>query len=742
MTIMIKLYIINAAFYKNIDLRNKKYCMIKLSFTVSFLLCAAFSISVFAQTPKTASTPTNDEKDVVKISTNLIQIDATVLDKKGSIVTGLTAEDFEIYENGKKQQITNFSFIELQPDKSAETIAVKPTKNSVPIPPVPTNLRPGQVRRTMALVVDDLGLSFVSIDAVKTSLRKFVDEQMQPNDLAAIVRTSAGAGVLQQFTSDKRILYSAINRIRWFPLGRGDVGAFTAVDQSDPPESPAYKETKDAALTTGTLGAVRYVINGMRELPGRKAVLLFSDGFKLSESVKFSENEKMNTGINNRIVNIFNSLTELANRSSVIIYGIDARGLVVPMPGADDGVRPSGGGDKFSSGAGEDTEKVTAARTELLYETQQGLKYLSEQTGGFAIVNNNNLSKGIERVLNDQKGYYLIGYQPDEETFDPRKIQFNKLTIKLKRPDLQVRYRNGFLGVKDEEVKPQSKTPRQQILAALTSPLSFGDIDLQLTSLFANDTKTGDFMRSLIYVNGKDLTFTEDANGWEKATFDVVAMIFGDNGNVIDEVSRTETVKARAETLQEIREKGFVSTITFPIKKPGAYQMRVVLRDAATSRIGSASQFIEVPNLKKDRLTLSGILLERVKPQINKNISAQNQFQSDEDRDAATRSFRAGTDVRFGFAIYNAKLNKAAKSPDLTMQFKVFRDGKEFFASREKKINYTGQADMQHLTSEGVFNLGTAIQPGDYVLQIIVKDLAEQGKNQIAAQWIDFEVTQ
>ena len=175
------------------------------------------SLQIRTQRPKTA------EDDVVRISTTLIQVDATVLDKSGKIVTGLTKDDFEIYENNKKQQITNFSFVQLAPDKPKEPITVKPGKNSIPIPPVPIRLRPENLHRTLALVVDDLGLSFGSIDVVKSALKKFVDEQMQPSDLVAIIRTGSGAGVLQQFTSDKRLLYAATHgRSAWLLRLAGD----------------------------------------------------------------------------------------------------------------------------------------------------------------------------------------------------------------------------------------------------------------------------------------------------------------------------------------------------------------------------------------------------------------------------------------------------------------------------------------------------------------------------------------
>src|SRR4030095_5255596 len=139
----------------------------------------------------------------------------------------------KLYENAKKQPITNFTFVELETNESTEQVATKPEKNAIPLPLAPSRLRPEQVHRTVALVVDDLGLSVGSIDQVKSSLKKFVDQQMQPGDVVAIIRTGSGAGALQQFTTDKRILYAAIGRIRWHPHGRGGVTLFQVADPSD-----------------------------------------------------------------------------------------------------------------------------------------------------------------------------------------------------------------------------------------------------------------------------------------------------------------------------------------------------------------------------------------------------------------------------------------------------------------------------------------------------------------------------
>ncbi|HEX8921332.1 MAG TPA: VWA domain-containing protein, partial [Pyrinomonadaceae bacterium] len=182
--------------------------------------------------PQQQGTP--DDEEVVRITTNLVQVDAVVTDKSGKIVTDLRPEEVEILEDGRPQKITNFSFVPLE-SSTEQPAAVKTPpalvdKNAPPAPPV--RLRPEQVRRTVALVVDDLGLSFESTHFVRQALKKFVDQQVQQGDLVAIIRTAGGIGALQQFTSDKRQLYATIERVRWNPNGRGGIAAFAPLEGS------------------------------------------------------------------------------------------------------------------------------------------------------------------------------------------------------------------------------------------------------------------------------------------------------------------------------------------------------------------------------------------------------------------------------------------------------------------------------------------------------------------------------
>ncbi len=713
------------------------------SFFASLCFTILLSAAICAQTPTPTPLPAEDD-DIVKISTTLIQIDVTVTGKNGKIITDLKPEDFEVYENGEKQDISNFSFVSniKTTESSAPKKAEKPDKNAVPIPS--TQLKAEQVRRTVALVVDDLSLSFESTYYVRRALRKFVNEQMQTGDLAAIIRTGAGIGALQQFTSDKRQLLAAVEKIRWNPAGTGNVGAFSpfrsspndaanstgnedAEEQSENGETE-FNNFRESVFATGTLGAVKFIINGMKDLPGRKSVMLLSDGFQIVER---QSNGSLQSS---RILESLRRLIDTANRASVVIYTMDARGLQTVGLTAEDDV---------SGKSSAQIEQSLTERRDKLFDTQSGLIYLAKETGGLSIYNNNDLSGGIEKMLDDQS-YYLIGYQPDAETFDPAKRRYNKLVVKVKRDGARVRYRSGFFGIGDDKItKPTNLSPVQQIINALTSPFAVNDISLRLNTLFGNE-KQSSFVRSLLHVNAKDLKFTDQPDGSKKAVFDVLAISFGENGTIVDQIAKTYTLQVQDEAYRKIMSDGFVYHFTFPVKKPGAFQYRVAIRDSETQKVGSANQFIEVPNLKKNRLTISGIILENLsadqwKKSMNGQPPVEPKDAPDPMTDTSLRRFKRGTVLRYGFEIYNAKLD-AAQKPQITTQLRIFRDGKSLLDGKSVPLGMSGQTDLQRLKAVGAMSLGGEMQAGEYILQIVVTDSLAKQKRQIATQFIQFEI--
>ncbi|MCI0524771.1 MAG: VWA domain-containing protein [Acidobacteria bacterium] len=456
-----------------------------------------------------AQTPAGGQETTVRISTQLVQIDATVTDKKGEHVEDLTEDDFELMVDGKKQSITYFRHVRLPDPKRLATAEPNAPKSSAPLPVTPMKtIAPEQVSRTIAFVVDDLGLSFESAYYARRAIKKFVDEQMEEGDLVAIIRTGRGLGALQQFTSDKRVLYAAVEKLTWNPFSRDMIPRFGAVDNNDTRSQESrdaearFDDFRETVFSVGTLGALNFVIRGLRELPGRKSAILISDGFAL-----FGRNRD-----NNLVLEQVRRLTDLANRSSVVIYSLDAKGLQTLFPTAADG----GGGGM----TGPQFAEQLARMSQRNLESQEGLTYLARETGGFAVLNNNDLHLGIRRALKDQQSYYLIGFDPEDEKFDRR---YHSIKLKVTRPGLQTRTRSGFIGFPDNPKPATPLTREAQILSALFSPFGARDLSLQMISLFfntanperkrKNDPENISVVRSLFHFDASNLTFKDAANG-------------------------------------------------------------------------------------------------------------------------------------------------------------------------------------------------------------------------------------
>ena len=204
-----------------------------------FLISCSFLVPAGGQQtqsskPKQQDPRRDEDQDVVRITTNLVQVDAVVT-KDGKQVTDLKPEDFELFEDGRPQTITNFSYISnVVSEPSHLTVASAASKDKTTPPVLPAAAHPHDVRRTIALVIDDLGMSFESMTQVRRQARKFVDEKLEPNDLVAIIRTGGEVGALQQFTTDRRVLYSAIEHIRWNPCSRAGLYVFAPIGSTTP----------------------------------------------------------------------------------------------------------------------------------------------------------------------------------------------------------------------------------------------------------------------------------------------------------------------------------------------------------------------------------------------------------------------------------------------------------------------------------------------------------------------------
>lgn len=672
--------------------------------------------------------PADDQDDVVKITTNLVQVDAVVM-KDGKHVTNLTAGDFEVYEDGRKQPITSFAYVSNVKSKRTAPPPVKTEKTDV-VPFRPIN--PNEARRTVALVVDDLGLSAESMGRVRGKLRKFITEEAQPDDLIAVIRTSGEVGALQQFTNDKRILARAVDMLRWNPCSRMGVYVF----------APARGALNDSLPYCGyraygqTLRSLRFIVEAMGQLPGRKSLVLLSDSLPRESQDDFGRDrgllrdqgitENTASPLSNDSINyggFLQSIAEKAIRASVVIYSVDTQGLAIVDLTAADAIRGSSPWQ-----VGREMTILREARMRALIERREGGELLAKQTGGFQIRNSNGLE--LERIMEDQSGYYLLGYRPTEETFDRG---FHHIKAKVKRGGMSVRTRFGFYGVSEEEVKRARPTPADVSNLALASPFRAQDIEVDMTSFFADEPQIGLLVRSFVYLDVKDLEFLK-VNGKHQGSFEIHGVVFGDNGSIVNQMRRGATLNLDDSELEHAKANGLGLGINMPVKKYGSYQVRLVVRDRKSSKIGSAGQFVLVPNLKDKKLAVSGMVLGTIDRASTQNTTDQAIV------NPGSRRFAPGSDLYFAYRLYNAAIPGGSQLRNLVAQAKIFSDGKNVYTGGEVPISAGSQQDLNRLFLDGTVKLGPELQPGSYYLQVVITDKAAKKNEGPVVQWADFEI--
>lgn len=713
-----------------------------------------------------------NDQDIVRITTNLVQVDAVVT-KDGQPVIDLKPQDFEVLQDGKAQNITHFAYISNLPVSNLVPIEAetRPTNNSVRaqvVPPPNVAIAPQRhaARRTFALVIDDLGVSFESMEDLRDQMRKFLDTQLQPNDLVAIIRTGGYVGALQQFTTDHRLLYDSLARVKWSPCSRTGIGFASnmeGISCGDP-----------ADILRATLHSLDFILEGMRDLPGRKSMIVFTDNLPTrviedgpltnpsaglrhnypgldpgkidyGRSVEIAKSPDLDRSTS--IASRLDWIVEMAIRGSVVIYSVDTRGQQFTGARASDSVTMVSAAPTapsvepgFHSQGGLSMEaeqrSLEGTRSRQLITGREGARSISDRTGGFSVFNSNDF--GFNRIMNDQQGYYLIGYRPVEETFNR---QFHHIKLRVKPRGLKVSTREGFYGVDDKVARPQH-TAIDRINAALISPFATNDITVQLTSFFANDAKTGPVLRSYLLLDPRELTFTDQPDGTHQATLDLSGILFGDNGGVVRRQDQQATLRLKGKPYERALRDGFVYSFDLPIKQSGVLQYRIAIRDKASSRIGSAGQLVEVPDLNKKRLAVSGLVVQDEATLFSQNSAKPSPDTAIDDsiiREPALRRFHQGATLNFAYEIYNTKIDQS-RQPHLTAQMRLYRDGKLIYAGNANPLDISTQTDLERISANARLQLGADLPPGEYIVQIIVQDLLAKEKQRTATQWIDFEV--
>jgi VWFA-related protein len=721
---------------------------------VTFVLL--FSITL-AQTPQTPQNPQNPPQeiapeDVVRISTTLVQTDVVVTDKNDQVISDLTADDFKITENGKRQEVKFALFVsadELPRLDGKLTVAGQPVD-----PEVARNLSSRDLRRVFAFVVDDLTIPFEDIGTVRQMLTDFVDNRMREGDLVAIVRVVGGAGLLQQFTTDKRILRRAIARIspsqhpfaafstlptdavlntqRLAAAAEENVASFPAeaISNANTNLDSSVEGTARGFRALATLNVAGDVTNSMRSLPGRKSLVLISGGLPLSETglgqvtvgnapIPVVETRAYLGNVNY----LLKQLVDRASRAGVVINTMDIRGLQATRgvsrftdPGNEAGSRLGGG--VGMSGQGRLPNMGTFDNLALdTTSGHQGLQALADATGGVSVINTNSFREGLDKIL-ARSSYYLLAYTPSE-AFDNK---YHKLDIKVTRPGARIYSREGYFATPDATRGPQTR--EEAIVKAAMSPLAKRDIDIagRLQYRFLPENVAEVDINLLINANNLDLK--QGPDGKYHSTFDVVGFVMNSMGKTQGGFSQTVTANLSAEDYKRALSAGLSYTAHAELP-PGSYQLRAVVRELESGRLGSMSQYLEVPDLSKKNLTASSLFLYAVKVDAAGNGTPEPL--------TALRQLPHQQDLRYAAVIYFPKVSDG--KVQLTSQVIVSQGDKVIFREEEQPV--TGQVLNGQVVKIGQLGLSKA-RPGRYVLTLLIKEPGKKEKGVIRS--VDFNL--
>ncbi|MBN1126573.1 MAG: VWA domain-containing protein [Sedimentisphaerales bacterium] len=686
------------------------------------------------------------EAKVFRVNVNLVQVDAVVTDKDGRPVIDLTADDFVILQDGKPQEITNFSLVRTSapvvPGATVKKPAPESREDSLPPPPSSVRLKENQVRRVLALVVDDLGLSFSNTVHVRESLRKWVDEEMQPGDLVAVITTGAGMSGLQQFTGDKKILYNAIDHIRFNVLSRTGSASFQPVSEAN----VSLPEEETIRRLLGTLEVLRYVASSMGTFPGRKSLMFFSEHMQ----IHFDDGGIMDMSLSDLVKEKLDQLTRDANRAAVVLYTIDPRGAVWTETTAADTLTLVNAGGPLSKGASVtiSADAIAERRQKQWIKSQEGLFILPDETGGRYIRHHNYVELALQEAVNDGEFYYLIGYRPDAKTvaeMRDNRNKFHNIKVRVTRSGLDVRSRSGFFSTTET---PYAPAPSGDTLTqAMLSPLLQEGLTVRLASGYVYDFEGIYRLRAWVHLPGRQLTVLRDENGGNYISLETYAATTGFDGLIRDADRMEHRIPLTTQDILSVREQGLRFSVTIPAKDPGAYFVRLSVKDQGSGKIGSAYQYIEIPDLQEEGLSLSDLFTLGRNEDIRRILSntagesAERLYSTGEnhEKSPAIRQYRPGESVEYLVLIYNAETRRELP-PDLETQTVLYRDGSEIFRSDPETVDVSGIGDPARIPIKKRLRLGKTIPPGDYILQLQVRDKLAKKERSLAARSLDFQV--
>ena len=592
------------------------------------------------------------------------------------------------------------------------------------------------LKRVVAFVIDDLTLESVDIPAVRKMLLDFVNQKMQDGDLVAIVRVVGGKGLLQQFTGDRQLLRRAIAAIRVtvHPLSDSSVPDPTLASVSpaqsldspavdEPSEAPAIYSANDDTIRyfrgLSVITTANYVINSLREIPGRKDLVMVTAGMPIFEIGKSSSDID--------VTRLLNQLTDNATRAGVVIDTLDPRGMRAAMGVKGFQATPAKSAMGGSTISGNDRSDAMFGRGDAGADSalgaplaganeHLGLSSVSKETGGVAVVNTNNFDAALDKVLAHSRGYYTLAYTPNGK-FDRT---HHKLEIKVSRPGTRVYSHSGY-EAREETTKTAPKTKEEAVAAAARSPLAKNNIDVSpnIAVKFLPGNKAN--VDISILIDASKLQFRE-AGDRHQDTLDLVGLVFDQMGRNRGGFSETINLNFTEAEYQKALKEGLTYSANTDVQ-PDLYQVRIVVRESDTGSLGSFSKYLEVPDLSKGRLAVSSLFLFATDAQGKTTTPL-----------TAVRQLSRKQDLRYLALIYNPKMKDG--KPQVRSQLIIRQGNKELFREPDQPVQPSGNGPLSKMGQLAL----SSVAPGRYVLTLVIIDPTADKKMPPQSRSIDFTV--
>lgn len=636
---------------------------------------------------------------------NYVEVDAIVTDASGNFVHGLTAADFDLFEDGQPQSIEAFHEINVPVERGDRTLY----SDAIVHPDIASNDAAGD-GRIYLIVLDDLHIRPMATNNVRRRAREFVERYVGSNDLVAVIHTSGRADVSQEFTSNRALALRAIDGF----MGRGlNSAVLNRIEEFnrriqdgreyDPDDVRDREARERVGAARATLETVRNLATYLASLSGRrKAMLLFSGGIDFDSIAGDGLKGPLTEMQDARLAMI--EAIGTATRANVHVYTIDAGGLASNGMDAELAFVPS---SPQSDALGLNSQAVDAERRNM----RGTLRTIAEQTGGVAIVDTNNFADGFARVVRENSTYYLLGYYPASRP-DGR---FHKIEVRAKRPGLSVRARAGYHAAKAGAAA--KKTSDDPLSALMSAAVPTAGLPMHLAVPAFKHTASAARVWMTLDVPADVFRF-EDRGGAAAEDLLLVYQVIEPGGKVAASSREDVQMRLRPETRAVVERLGF--RVIFPIEvKPGRYQVRVAARTANGARQGSVFTDLVVPDffkLSAGALAWSGVALTSASEVQTPTRPADPALaQAFPLMPAATRAFRRGDRL----AVYAEAYDNGsgpARTVDLSA---VVRDdtGKAVFTTSEQR------SSAELAGNRGGYGFRVEIPlaglpPGSYVLSL------------------------